>query len=138
MENFSIIILVWNPMKESPIHDHPCNGCWVRVLENEVNEVVYQHSVDGSLEVTSDNIYSEGGVTWMHDIKGYHKISNNGSEIAVTMHIYSPPYKTGNVISLNCDKELCYISYDTEGGVPVTDCIQSEEGLKSITEEVKT
>ena len=38
---FSLIVLVWNPDKESPIHDHPCEGCWVRVLEGNVKETVY-------------------------------------------------------------------------------------------------
>ena len=35
-EHFSLICLVWNSGKESPIHDHPCDGCWVRLLEGHV------------------------------------------------------------------------------------------------------
>ena len=91
-EKFNIMVLVWNSGKESPIHDHPCNGCWVRVLENSVQEVVYEKIEDGSLEVQTDTLYISGGVTWMHDIKGFHKIGNPNEDVAVTLHVYSPPY----------------------------------------------
>lgn len=57
---FTIICLVWNPDKESPIHDHPCDGCWVRVLEGNVQETVYESDSSGVLEEISDNTYKEG------------------------------------------------------------------------------
>lgn len=56
---FSLIILVWNPRKESPVHDHPCDGCWVRVLEGQVQETVYDKNSSGDLEVTGEETYSE-------------------------------------------------------------------------------
>lgn len=101
MENdlFTIIMLVWNGGKESPIHDHPCDGCWVRVLEGNVKETVYDKKEDGTLEQTSENLYHEGEITWMHDIKGFHKIGNPGTESSVTMHVYSPPFKSAHVIN---------------------------------------
>ena len=48
-EKYNIIFLVWNPNKASPIHDHPCNGCWVRVLENTVREEIFEESGNDSL-----------------------------------------------------------------------------------------
>lgn len=120
MENdvFTIIALVWNPSKASPIHDHPCDGCWVRVLEGNVQETCYEHNKEEkTLEEISDNIYHEGQITWMHDIKGYHKIGNPTDKPAVTLHVYSPPFKAANKINPDGSKELCVINYDTEGGV---------------------
>lgn len=26
-KTFTLLLLCWNPGKESPIHDHPCDGC---------------------------------------------------------------------------------------------------------------
>lgn len=57
---FTIICLVWNPDKESPIHDHPCDGCWVRVLEGNVQETVFDSTSSGVLEQVSDSTYKEG------------------------------------------------------------------------------
>ena len=132
---FSLIILVWNPAIESPIHDHPCEGCWVRVLEGNVQETVYeQNPEDKSLSQISEGTYSEGQITWMHDMKGYHKIGNpDNSEVAVTMHVYSPPFKAASIIHKSGEKELCYITYDSEGGVKVHREPSQNEGKSSIT-----
>ena len=67
--------------------------------------------------MTDDNFYSPGSVSWMHDIKGFHKIGNPTSERAVTLHVYSPPYKAANCVSLTGEKMSCSITYDTVGGV---------------------
>ena len=128
-------MLVWNPHKESPIHDHPCNGCWVRVLENSVKEMVYEKNAENQLEVTADNLYEEGGVTWMHDIKGYHKIGNPNDSIAVTMHVYSPPFEISTILGLDGTQMTVNCSYDSEGGVPLN---KNQQAIKaSITDEVK-
>ena len=116
-EHFTLICLVWNAGKESPIHDHPCDGCWVRVLEGHVRETLYEQDADGQLSVTDDGFYSVGDVTWMHDIKGYHKIGNPTSERAVTLHVYAPPYSVGTMVSLTGEKTSCTVVYDTIGGV---------------------
>mmetsp|Transcript_33142 Transcript_33142/g.38595 ORF Transcript_33142/g.38595 Transcript_33142/m.38595 type:complete len:189 (-) Transcript_33142:131-697(-) len=41
-ETFTLLLLCWNPGKYSPVHDHPCNGCWMRVCQGVVNEVRYE------------------------------------------------------------------------------------------------
>lgn len=33
-KNYTILLLCWNPGKESPIHDHPCEGCWVKTVRS--------------------------------------------------------------------------------------------------------
>ena len=68
----------------------------------------------------------------MHDIKGYHRISNPNDGVAVTMHVYSPPYKLGSIIVNGTEKKLVEVKYDSEGGILKEDCTPSE--LRSITE----
>ena len=41
-ETFTLLLLCWNPGKESPIHDHPCDGCWVRVCQGKIQETRYE------------------------------------------------------------------------------------------------
>ena len=93
-ETFTLLLLCWNPGKYSPIHDHPCNGCWMRVCQGCVNEVQYRddYSVnEGDCEKgtastaelqsthsfvrTTDTVFHEGQQTFIHDNIGYHKVS---------------------------------------------------------------
>lgn len=90
-ESFTLLLLCWNPMKESPIHDHPCDGCWLRVLQGCVQECRYRESSHG-LELTDETICQKGEVCFIEDSLGYHKVGNPGNEIAVTLHLYAPPF----------------------------------------------
>ena len=64
---FSLILLCWNPQRFSPIHDHPCDGCWMRGVEGTVQEVRYstKAGADGSLAVTGDTSVGEGEVAYV-------------------------------------------------------------------------
>jgi cysteine dioxygenase len=45
------------------------------------------------LKVKKETNVNINDVTYMHDKIGLHKVANNGSEAAVTLHLYSPPYE---------------------------------------------
>ena len=91
-ETFTLLLLCWTPNKESPIHDHPCDGCWVKVLEGQVRECRYKH-MDDTLVCFQDETFAEGELSFIQDSQGYHKIGNPSlSERAVTLHLYCPPF----------------------------------------------
>jgi cysteine dioxygenase len=91
-DTYALILIVWNRGKYSPIHDHPCDGCWVKVIDGTVNEVQYQ--VRGNALVETSNIMLSDGVTYMDDAIGLHKIGNPRDDVdAITLHLYSPPYE---------------------------------------------
>jgi hypothetical protein len=57
--SYTLLLLCWNAGKSSPIHDHPCDGCWMRVVTGSVHECRYkQNSDNGSLTCVSDTIYN--------------------------------------------------------------------------------
>jgi len=93
-KTFTLILMCWNPGKESPIHDHPCDGCWVRVFEGSVQEVKYdKDDSSGSMLCTSNTMFHEGDISYMHDSMGYHKIGNPSPTVpAVSLHLYCPPF----------------------------------------------
>ena len=92
-ETFTLLLLCWNPLKQSPIHDHPCDGCWMRVLQGSINEKRYiRDSHSDALACTQDSTFMEGDETFISDNLGYHKIGNEGEEIALSLHLYSPPF----------------------------------------------
>jgi cysteine dioxygenase len=90
--SYSLLLLCWNAGKESPIHNHPCDGCWLQVLSGKIREVRYNHA----LQEISNQVYSDqdGGVSYITDQDGYHKVCHEGSEeeVAMTLHVYAPPF----------------------------------------------
>ncbi|KAG1688754.1 hypothetical protein DVH05_008758 [Phytophthora capsici] len=100
-ETYALMLLCWNPGKYSPVHDHPSDGCWVKVIQGHVNEVRYEKQ-NGKLVETSNVVFTSG-VTYMDDSFGLHKVGNPHEETnAISMHLYSPPY------------EKCRVWFDTE------------------------
>mmetsp|Transcript_18209 Transcript_18209/g.23471 ORF Transcript_18209/g.23471 Transcript_18209/m.23471 type:complete len:234 (+) Transcript_18209:149-850(+) len=106
-QSYTLLLLCWNPHKESPVHDHPCDGCWMRVVQGQIRECRYQpqHQLNGndssnsgcssSLECTHEETFVQGQVTFIKDSMGYHKVGNAspGSEMSITLHLYSPPFQ---------------------------------------------
>eukprot|EP00934_Nitzschia_sp_Nitz4_P009154 Nitzschia sp. Nitz4//scaffold22_size323478//98447//99187//NITZ4_000518-RA/size323478-augustus-gene-0.230-mRNA-1//-1//CDS//3329542968//9144//frame0 len=84
---YTALLLCWNPHEASPIHDHPCDGCWVKVLQGTVEE----HRYDSNIHCVSHECYEEQGISFITDTIGYHKVGNPTECPAVTLHIYAPP-----------------------------------------------
>ena len=87
-EYFEIFIISWNKNQNAPIHDHSCNGCWLKVLQGKLTENIYE--VD-SLTLYKSNIIKKNDISFMKNNLGYHSITNNSDDTAVTIHIYNPP-----------------------------------------------
>lgn len=93
-ETFTLLLLCWNAKKESPIHDHPCDGCWLRVCEGKIQETRYKiNDKTDQLEVVSDEIFEDDAPAFIKDSMGYHKVGNPCDDTpAVTLHLYCPPF----------------------------------------------
>jgi len=89
-ETYTLLLLCWNPEQESPIHDHPCDGCWLRVLEGDIREVRYDQQLDRISEID----FQKGGLSYITDNVGYHKVGNPTQTPAVTLHLYAPPFES--------------------------------------------
>mmetsp|Transcript_4436 Transcript_4436/g.5668 ORF Transcript_4436/g.5668 Transcript_4436/m.5668 type:complete len:235 (-) Transcript_4436:154-858(-) len=94
-ETYTLLLLCWNPNCSSPIHDHPCNGCWMRVCEGTVAESRFVKDDDTDKLVCSHyGLYSDGAMAYIEDSMGYHKMENPSQNVpAVTLHLYSPPFQ---------------------------------------------
>lgn len=89
--NFSVLINCWMAGQETPVHMHGTGtNSWFRVLSGEVDYREHgenQQSVASTTTFRADSPpFFEGSGQQLHSIK-----CNNG--IAITLHIYSPPYK---------------------------------------------
>ncbi|KAK8052059.1 cysteine dioxygenase type I [Apiospora rasikravindrae] len=98
----NLLILVWTPGKGSPIHDHGNAHCVMKILRGTLTETRYDFP-DGDknkpMEVKSTSHHKENAVAYMADELGVHRISNEGSDFAVSLHLYTPP----NVAKSGCN-----------------------------------
>jgi len=85
-KNYEVLILTWPPNIKSKIHDHPHNGCLLKVLQGNLIENIYNKD----LELIKTNNFDENNISYIHDSIGYHEICNNTDEYCVSLHIYSP------------------------------------------------
>jgi cysteine dioxygenase len=121
-ETYTLLLLCWNPGKQSPIHDHPCDGCWVRVCEGEVKETRYElNKDDNSLDVTSTETYKDNkAVSYINDYMGYHKVENPSNNTpAVTLHLYCPPFEKCKIwldpSNASLTSNVCMCNYSEYG-----------------------
>ena len=81
---FEMFIICWSPLQYTKIHDHPENGCLMKVLRGSLTENRYTNSFQTSTTTIYKNYvgYLEGS-TIMHNICNF-------DDYSVTLHIYSP------------------------------------------------
>ncbi|KAJ3495757.1 hypothetical protein NLG97_g3168 [Lecanicillium saksenae] len=106
----NLLVLVWSPGKGSPIHDHGNAHCLMKILKGNLTETRYEFPQEGEpsgpMKVITEKTYKENQVAYMADELGLHRVSNRGSDFAVSLHLYTPP---------NVAKQGCHI-FDEKTG----------------------
>ena len=88
-----LIIISWNNNQISGIHDHPKNGCLMKILDGELDEYVYKRE-NNNLNLINIKNLKKGNIGYQENINGIHNIINKNNK-TVSLHIYSPPnYKS--------------------------------------------
>jgi cysteine dioxygenase len=112
-DTFSLLLLCWTRGKESPIHDHPSAGCFMRVVSGAVTETLFaRDEARNALVELRGHTARAGDVLFVNDSLGFHKISCSGGDEggaegdgeggvedgsgkgAVTLHLYVPPFSS--------------------------------------------
>ena len=100
----NLLVVVWNPGKCSPIHDHADAHCVMKLLKGSLKETLYalptcmpeaavSKGTSTPPHVVKETLYRENEVTYISDKIGLHKISNpSKDEVAVSLHLYTPPH----------------------------------------------
>ncbi|ODV88134.1 hypothetical protein CANARDRAFT_26293 [[Candida] arabinofermentans NRRL YB-2248] len=101
--NANLLLLVWNPGKGSVIHDHAKAHCVMKILKGTLTEELFEerHIEDGAedssetgerIKLFKTTPLPRETVAHITDDIGLHRISNKTDEIAVSLHLYTPPY----------------------------------------------
>ncbi len=84
-----MIVICWEINQGCPIHDHPQNGCLVRILQGEVRESTYELTTPPAL-ITS-KMLTTNGLSYQEGRLIGHEIYNNSGHRTTSLHLYSPP-----------------------------------------------
>lgn len=92
-DDIELIIISWNNNQISEIHDHPENGCLMKVLQGELYEHIYEIN-ENEINLVNVRNCKEGSIGYQEGAFGLHDIVNKDNK-TVSLHIYSPPnYKS--------------------------------------------
>ncbi len=116
--SFDLILLVWNGGQTSPIHAHAGSNCWLSVIKGDLVELFYappKFDADGTrlpLEKLHEDLMPCGTVGYINDRIGLHAMgSGSPTELAYSLHLYSPPYQSVEVFDEfgNCSvRHICF------------------------------
>lgn len=89
-ELLDLYVITWLPKSTSKIHDHPENGCIVKILEGFLEEDVYLNDGDKVKFITTNNLSLTEDLN-MGFRKGnevLHRIKNNSNNFSISLHFY--------------------------------------------------
>lgn len=86
---FDVILICWNKGQSSRLHDHPENGCLLKILQGSLQEELHTFD-DNKTEYIGTKIINVDDISYMEKSHKLHKISSL-NEQAISLHIYSPP-----------------------------------------------
>ena len=93
---FEIYILTWGLGQSSTIHDHPINGCWLKILKGNLQETIYNLDMK---PVLTRGVCPKNNALFMHNDIGYHMLENKTNNITTSLHVYSHTSKNlSNII----------------------------------------
>ena len=85
-DKYEIILICWDANCETKIHNHPKNGCIMKILQGNLLEECF----DKTYNNIRINNYKKNDVSYIHDDLYLHKIINSNQK-SISLHIYSPP-----------------------------------------------
>lgn len=85
---FSIYIIGWKPLQESKIHNHPENGCLLKVIQGKLFENLYSNN-DNKLSFINSNVINKNDIGYLAGDETLHNIVNSDTH-TISVHIYSP------------------------------------------------
>jgi len=116
---YELLLLCWEQGQETAVHCHGGEECWVYNVQGVIQEVHYEMEAGVPVETNTEEL-SAGGLSYMNDDLGYHKLINAAKGRSMTLHLYMNPID--HCTSWNSKlKKFVPVSpsYDTVCGEPV-------------------
>jgi len=124
-KTFTLMLLCWNPGKFSPVHDHSGSECFMRIVDGVLQEHRYawpsdkQKNENAPLQMTCKTPMPAGCVAFINDSIGLHRVANESTAGAVSLHCYMPPYECCRAWcqpERTCKAAECNVTFYSEHG----------------------
>lgn len=89
-DQIDIVVIGWNSKQQSGIHDHPENGCLLKILNGQLTEKIYIMKND-TFCLNQIKSVDSGQISYAQGKNGLHNISNDTDSKVTSLHIYCPP-----------------------------------------------
>jgi len=100
-QNFTVVLMCWEKEQMGPIHDHCGSDGWIKVLDGELHELVYEvtevpakgpdQPATTTITQSAENVMKVEEVSCISGA-GVHNLGNPSTDqIVVSLHVYSPP-----------------------------------------------
>ncbi len=96
-DHFELLLLVWLPGQGSPIHNHKNSVCGFRILSGVGTEIRYEKCPLGLWYPERTKSFPVGSFCGSYD-EDTHQVVNLQQETLQTLHVYSPPLKTMEIV----------------------------------------
>eukprot|EP00127_Corallochytrium_limacisporum_P002998 Clim_evm45s144 gene=Clim_evmTU45s144 len=104
---YNLMILCWSEGQASSVHDHADSHCFMKLLEGELIEELYEmpedhDGRDESLTLRSRTTLEKNAVAYIDDKIGLHRMVNaSHTRRAASLHLYCPPYDKCKAFDVN-------------------------------------
>lgn len=88
-EYFELYLIFWNENQKSDIHDHPRQGCLMKILSGELQEQEYINT-NGEIKQSNLKILKKDKIIYKSGNEILHQIFS--PQKSVSIHLYSPPF----------------------------------------------
>ena len=92
-DRIQVLVICWDKQQQSGVHDHPDNGCLLKLMRGNLVEEVWEID-DTQRKLVRENHLSPGQISYQEGKSGLHNIINLSDTGAISLHIYSPPLYT--------------------------------------------
>ena len=110
-EEFELILLCWEKGQVTPIHDHGGEECWVKAVQGEFKETIYQVNEKEELKEIRSAISKTGDITYMVDFMGCHRLENLSDGRSMSLHFYAKPIRSCQLFD---EKTKTFVRKDLE------------------------
>lgn len=111
-DSFELILLCWEKGQVTAIHDHGGEECWVYAIDGPFKEVIFSKKSETEMSQQKSTHIKQGGITFMVDFIGFHRLENTSDERSMSLHLYAKPIRSCQVFDEETSefitKELAY------------------------------
>lgn len=103
-DKFELILICWEKEQFTSIHGHNGEECWIKVIQGEFKETIYQLDEIEELQAIRTSISAEGDSSYMIDFMGFHRLENSNNKRSMSLHLYAKPIRSCQLFDENLNK----------------------------------